>query len=175
MVSSNSLFDSSLMGTSVMSMVPENHVMRPLELTDYRKGYMECLSNLTIVGDVSEQMFGESFEDMQRSGNYLVIVIEDLSTQKIVASGSLIVEQKFLRNCGRVGHIEDIVVAKGQQGKRFGFTIIKQLLELANVAGCYKSILDCSLDNAPFYEKCGLENKGVQMAVYAPNVSLKKA
>ncbi|KAJ2481962.1 Glucosamine-phosphate N-acetyltransferase-like protein [Coemansia sp. RSA 2320] len=147
--------------------------MRSLELTDYRKGYIECLANLTVVGEVSEQMFAESFEDMQRAGCYFIVVIEDLEVAKIVATATLVVEQKFIRNCGRVGHIEDVVVAKGQQGKRFGFTLIKQLQELAAVTGCYKSILDCSLDNVPFYEKCGLENKGIQMAAYAPGAAHK--
>ncbi|KAI7826370.1 acyl-CoA N-acyltransferase [Kickxella alabastrina] len=155
-------------------MIPANYIMRPLELTDFRKGYMECLSNLTIVGDVTEDMFSDNFEEMQRAGGYFIIVIEDLLAERIVASGSLVVEQKFLRNCGRVGHIEDIVVAKGQQGKRFGFTVIKQLLELANATGCYKAILDCDADNVAFYEKCGLVNKGnVQMAVYAPDAAHK--
>ncbi|KAJ1824295.1 Glucosamine-phosphate N-acetyltransferase-like protein [Coemansia sp. RSA 2671] len=173
MVYSNSLFDSSLLGASAQSSMPPNHIIRPLELTDYRKGYIECLANLTLVGDVTEQMFAESFEDMQRAGCYFVIVIEDLDAAKIVATGTLVVEQKFIRMCGRVGHIEDIVVAKGQQGKRFGFTIIKQLMELATATGCYKSILDCSPDNVPFYEKCGLENKGIQMAAYVPGVPHK--
>ncbi|KAJ1951472.1 Glucosamine-phosphate N-acetyltransferase-like protein [Linderina macrospora] len=174
MVFSNSLFDASILGTAATSLVPANHILRPLELTDFRKGYVECLSNLTVVGDISEQMFAESFEEMQRAGGYFVIVIEDQESGRIVASGTLVVEQKFIRMCGRVGHIEDIVVAKGQQGKRFGFTIIKQLRELAHATGCYKSILDCSEENAPFYEKCGLEVKGLQMAVYSPDAPSKK-
>ncbi|KAJ2520492.1 Glucosamine-phosphate N-acetyltransferase-like protein [Coemansia sp. RSA 2049] len=173
MVSSNALFENAILGTSVRSQIPENHVLRALELTDFNKGYMDCLANLTITGDVTSQMFAESFEEMQRAGCYFVIVIEDLKSSTIVASGTLVVEQKFLRNCGRVGHIEDIVVAKGQQGKRFGFTVIKQLLEIATATGCYKSILDCSQENVSFYEKCGLENKGIQMAVYAPGAAKK--
>ncbi|KAJ2335016.1 Glucosamine-phosphate N-acetyltransferase-like protein [Coemansia sp. RSA 2681] len=173
MVSSNSLFDGSLLGAAAQLAMPANHVIRPLEVTDFRKSYVECLANLTVVGDITEQMFAESFEDMQRAGCYFVIVIEDLDSAKIVASGTLVVEQKFIRMCGRVGHIEDIVVAKGQQGKRFGFAIIKQLMELATATGCYKSILDCSLDNVPFYEKCGLENKGIQMAAYVPGTAHK--
>ncbi|KAJ2020514.1 Glucosamine-phosphate N-acetyltransferase-like protein [Coemansia sp. RSA 455] len=173
MVSSNSLFDGTLLGASAQSSMPPNHIIRPLELTDFRKGYIECLANLTVVGDVTEQMFAESFEDMQRAGCYFVIVIEDLELTKIVATGTLVVEQKFIRMCGRVGHIEDIVVAKGQQGKRFGFTIINQLKELATATGCYKSILDCSPDNVPFYEKCGLEKKGIQMAAYVPGAAHK--
>ncbi|KAJ2573672.1 Glucosamine-phosphate N-acetyltransferase-like protein, partial [Coemansia sp. RSA 1836] len=113
MVSSNSLFDGSLLGAAAQLSMPANHVIRPLEVTDFRKSYVECLANLTVVGDITEQMFAESFEDMQRAGCYFVIVIEDLDSAKIVASGTLVVEQKFIRMCGRVGHIEDIVVAKG--------------------------------------------------------------
>ncbi|KAJ2392913.1 Glucosamine-phosphate N-acetyltransferase-like protein, partial [Coemansia sp. RSA 2611] len=79
----------------------------------------------------------------------------------------------FLRGCGRVGHVEDIVVAKGQQGKRFGVTLVKQLLALANATGCYKTILDCDEDNVPFYEKCGMQRKSVQMALYAPDAAHK--
>ncbi|KAJ2816774.1 Glucosamine-phosphate N-acetyltransferase-like protein, partial [Coemansia sp. 'formosensis'] len=83
MVSSNSLFDSSLLGASAQSSMPPNHIIRPLELTDYRKSYIECLANLTVVGDVTEQMFADSFEDMQRAGCYFVVVIEDLESTKI--------------------------------------------------------------------------------------------
>ncbi|KAJ2162078.1 Glucosamine-phosphate N-acetyltransferase-like protein [Coemansia sp. RSA 552] len=167
MVMRNALFDASS-ALGARQPVPANHVLRPLELTDYRKGYMDCLANLTVVGDVSEQDFAESFEEMQRAQSYFIIVVEDLEVERIVATGTLLVEQKMIRGCGRVGHIEDIVVAKGQQGKRFGLTIVKQLLEIAQTTNCYKTILDCDAENVKFYEKCGLVNKGVQMAVYTP-------
>ncbi|KAJ1731705.1 Glucosamine-phosphate N-acetyltransferase-like protein [Coemansia biformis] len=169
MVHSNSLFSCAVLGAAAQSAVPDGYELRPLELTDFRKGYIDCLANLTVVGDVTEQLFAESFEEMQRAGGYFVVVIEDLASQRIVATGTLVVEQKFLRMCGRVGHIEDIVVAEGQEGKRFGKTIVTRLLHIAETLGCYKSILDCAEDNVPFYEKCGLTRKAVQMALYAPN------
>lgn len=37
------------------------------------------------------------------------------------------------------------------------------LLLALQEAGCYKVILDCSEENVPFYEKCGLIKKEVQM------------
>jgi len=40
------------------------------------------------------------------------------------------------------------------------------LTDTAKEAGCYKIILDCSEDNAPFYEKCGLSRKEIQMVKY---------
>jgi glucosamine-phosphate N-acetyltransferase len=87
-----------------------------------------------------------------------------------VAVGSIIVERKFLRNAGLVGHIEDIAVSKSMQGRKLGLKIINSLEEIGRGQGLYKIILDCSKDNirmsflttsdavlilTAFYEKCG--------------------
>jgi hypothetical protein len=37
-----------------------------------------------------------------------------------------------------VGHIEDIAVAKDQQGKKLGLRIIEALDAVASAVGCYK-------------------------------------
>jgi glucosamine-phosphate N-acetyltransferase len=37
-----------------------------------------------------------------------------------------------------VGHIEDIAVAKDQQGKKLGLRIIHTLDAIAETVGCYK-------------------------------------
>jgi glucosamine-phosphate N-acetyltransferase len=117
-----------------------------------------------------------------RPGEYFVIVIEELApTRRIVASGSILVEQKFIRKCGKVGHIEDIVVHESQRGKNFGrkyyihipficnlklHRIIDQLTHLGKQAGCYKIILCCEERNIGFYEKCGYAKKEVEMVLY---------
>jgi hypothetical protein len=41
--------------------------------------------------------------------------------------------------------------------------LIDELLRVSKERGCYKVILDCSEANQPFYEKCGLIRKEVQM------------
>ncbi|KAJ2800351.1 Glucosamine-phosphate N-acetyltransferase-like protein [Coemansia helicoidea] len=169
MVLSNSLFDGSILGGSAQSAVPEGYVLRPLELGDYRKGFVDCLANLSVVGDITEDMFAERFGEMQRTGgSYYVVVIEDLAAQRIAASGTLLVERKMLHGCGTVGHIEDIVVASGQERKRFGQTIVTRLLAISAAVGCYKTILDCDDSNVAFYKKCGMTRRAVQMALYAP-------
>ena len=76
------------------------------------------------------------------------------------------VELKFIRNCGKCGHIEDVVVDKTYRGLRLGLRVIEALIEAAREAGCYKVILDCSTDNAAFYEKAGLVRKEIQMVRY---------
>ena len=63
-------------------------------------------------------------------------------------------------------HIEDVVVDSTVRGKGLGKLIITKLVELAEAAGCYKVVLDCSEANVGFYKKCGFEQKEVQMACY---------
>lgn len=46
-----------------------------------------------------------------------------------------------IRNLGMVGHIEDISVAKDQQGKKLGQIIIETLSGVAEKVGCYKVYL----------------------------------
>lgn len=43
-----------------------------------------------------------------------------------------------IHNLGLVGHIEDIVVDKDQQGKKLGLRIIEALDYIAAKVGCYK-------------------------------------
>ena len=96
---------------------------------------------------------------------YHTLIILD-SSGAIVGTGSVFVEKKFIHNMGLVGHIEDIAVAKNQQGKKLGLRIIQALDFVAEGVGCYKCILDCSEANEGFYVKCGFKRAGLEMAHY---------
>jgi glucosamine-phosphate N-acetyltransferase len=100
-----------------------------------------------------------------RADSYYLLCILD-SSERIVGTGALIVERKFIHNLGLVGHIEDIAVAKDQQGKKLGLRIIQALDFVAEKVGCYKTILDCSEANEGFYVKCGFKRAGLEMAHY---------
>lgn len=71
-----------------------------------------------------------------------------------------------IHSFGAVGHIEDIAVARDQQGKKLGLRLIQALDYVAEHVGCYKTILDCSEANEGFYIKCGFRRAGLQMAHY---------
>ncbi|KAL8889809.1 MAG: hypothetical protein Q9215_002951, partial [Flavoplaca cf. flavocitrina] len=142
---------------------------------------------LTTVGDISESAWNERYDWLARRGDeYYIIVICD-GEKKVVGTGAVIIERKFgwviilgmeeeehpadggdgsIHNLGLVGHIEDIAVAKDQQGKKLGLRIIQALDELAEKVGCYKTILDCSETNEGFYVKCGYKRAGLEMAHY---------
>ncbi|KAF9152543.1 Glucosamine-phosphate N-acetyltransferase-like protein [Linnemannia schmuckeri] len=164
------LFPTSLISSAVQAQLPEGYRIRPLEITDYSKGFYDCLAGLTVVGKVSEQSFQQTFEQMRRCENvYHIVVIEELDQRRIVATGTLIVEQKFLRGCAKAGHIEDIVVHDSQRGKKFGIRLIDQLKHIGTMVGCYKLLLTCSESNEVFYNKSGFVRKDLHMAVYLNN------
>jgi glucosamine-phosphate N-acetyltransferase len=130
-------------------------------------GFIETLSHLTTVGNMTRMQFTDRFEFMRKSAfHYFVVVIEDLATGRIAASGTLVLERKFIHEGGLVGHIEDIVSNSAYRGKNLGRAVIEALKSIGAVVGCYKIILDCSDKNVPFYQKLGFAKKEVEMALY---------
>ena len=82
-----------------------------LETLDKSKRFVELLQQLSVCDPVSDKEFEELFQEISSYGDdHLICVIEDDRSGKIIASGSVFIEKKFSRNCGKVGHIEDVVV-----------------------------------------------------------------
>ncbi|KAL8723114.1 MAG: hypothetical protein Q9225_000517 [Loekoesia sp. 1 TL-2023] len=163
---SGPLFSPTLISPSVSSVLPENYTIRPLQRSDYKDGMLDVLRVLTTVGEISEKAWDERYDWMARRGDeYYILVICD-GQRKVVGTGAVIIERKFIHNLGLVGHIEDIAVAKDQQGKKLGLRIIQALDHIAEKLGCYKTILDCSETNEGFYVKCGYKRAGLEMAHY---------
>ncbi|KAH9975459.1 acyl-CoA N-acyltransferase [Lactifluus volemus] len=161
------LFPEELIPQHVKDELPPDLHIRPLASTDYERGHLSVLSVLTQTPDVGAAAWTSQFHALNSAPNtYYILVIVSRETDRIVGTGGVFVERKFLRGLGRVGHIEDIAVASEMQGKKLGLRIIQALTHIAENAGCYKTILDCSDDNTPFYEKCGYEKRGNEMAKY---------
>jgi len=164
--SSDDLFSADLISSDVSHSLPSGYSIRPLRRPDFDLGFLDVLRVLTTVGDVTKSEFEQRFDEMKAgAGGYHVLVILD-GEQKIVGTGALIVEKKFIHRLGVVGHIEDIAVAKDQRGQKLGLRIIQALDFVAEKVGCYKTILDCSEANEGFYVKCGFKRAGLEMAHY---------
>ncbi|KAI1375494.1 acyl-CoA N-acyltransferase [Hypoxylon crocopeplum] len=159
------LFSPSLFSPEVYQSLPDGFTIRSLERTDYSKGFFDCLRVLTWVGDASEADFIERYDEMvEAKGTYYFAVIE--YDGRIVGTGALVVEKKFIHGRGKCGHIEEISIAKEHQGKGLGLKMIQALDSVAVNLGCYKNILNCGLKNEPFYVKCGYHNSGIEMSHY---------
>lgn len=145
----------------------KNFQVRKLEPSDKSKSFIELLQQLSVCDSVSDKEFEERFRELNSlSDDHVICVIEDDQLGKIIATGSIFIEKKFLRNCGKVGHIEDVVVDSNARGLQLGKKIVEFLTEHARSIGCYKVILDCSAENKGFYEKCGFKPKEIQMVRY---------
>lgn len=92
-----SLWSSSLISPEVATSLPEGYKARPLERSDFSKGYLDCLRVLTHVEDLSEEQFYERYDEMSAINavkpTYHLLVVEHQG--KIVGTGSLIVERKL--------------------------------------------------------------------------------
>lgn len=137
-----------------------------LNATHFSCGYLELLGNLTIVGEIDKETWIQQLDEINLHANIEIYVLFNSLENKVVANGTLLIEKKFIHQCGKVGHIEDIVVDPKCQGMGLGKKIVEHLKERAKEVGCYKVILDCDVKNSQFYEKCGFSAKGVEMAYY---------
>ncbi|KAG6331305.1 hypothetical protein ID866_7784 [Astraeus odoratus] len=163
------MFSQELISSEVAEQLPPGLTIRPLASTDYKRGHFSVLSVLSVVNDLGEDAWVAQFHAMRATPKtYYSLVIVDQATDQIVGVGTVFLERKFLRGLGSVGHIEDIAVDKSQQGKKLGMRIIQALTHISEASGCYKTILNCSDANIPFYEKCGYVKKENEMARYAP-------
>ncbi|CUM49017.1 Glucosamine 6-phosphate N-acetyltransferase [Debaryomyces fabryi] len=143
--------------------LPAGYSFRKLKQDDPSNDYLETLTVLTTVGEISTEMFTDLFNHWQSLPEIYQPHVITNEKGIIVATGMLFIERKAIHQCGKVGHIEDIAVAKSEQGKKLGFSMITGLTEVAKNKACYKVILDCSPHNVKFYEKCGYKNDGVEM------------
>ncbi|XP_062220123.1 probable glucosamine 6-phosphate N-acetyltransferase 2 [Phragmites australis] len=145
--------------------------IRRLELADHERGFVALLSQLSTCPDLTASEFAARFAELAAQGDdHVILVAEDHSSaateRRILATGCLFVERKFLRGGGKVGHVEDVVVDAAARGRELGLRVVRRLVENAREAGCYKVILDCTPELCAYYAKCGFVEKGVQMAVY---------
>ncbi|KAK3242816.1 hypothetical protein CYMTET_47487 [Cymbomonas tetramitiformis] len=74
---------------------------RPLEAEDFTKGYLELLADLTTVGTIDQAAFEGRLHELQSNNDYSVIVIEDTDEKMVVATGTVMVERKFIHECGK--------------------------------------------------------------------------
>ncbi|MFB5632021.1 MAG: GNAT family N-acetyltransferase [Nitrosopumilus sp.] len=129
--------------------------IRKLRIEDLQNGFLTSLDSLRKASDIDKSKAEEIFKKIDSNPDYIIAVAE--LDGKIVGSTTLLIEQKFIHQGGLVGHIEDVVVNKNFQGQKIGEKIMKYLLEIAKKQGCYKTILDCTDDVRPFYEKLGFK------------------
>ena len=130
--------------------------VRKLQKEDLWNGFLQTLDSLRQTSNIDKKTAEKIFDKINSNPDHIVAVA--VIEGKIVGSTTLLIETKFIHNGGKVGHIEDVVVDKKYQRKGIGEKIIIYLLRYAKDQGCYKTILDCTDEVKPFYEKLGFKH-----------------
>lgn len=131
--------------------------VRPLREDDLSNGFLEALDALRPASDLAPHRAREILRRLQRNPDCVVAVAE--VEGRVVGAATLLIEHKFINQGGIAGHIEDVAVAAGRQGRGIGRALIRYLAARAAAAGCYKTILDCGDDVMPFYERLGFRRR----------------
>jgi len=136
--------------------------VRKLQNEDYEK-YVSLLSQLTDVGNITKKIFCDRLEIINKNPNLYIMVIVDNYNNELISAGTIYIEPKFIHECSKIGHIEDIVVNNKYRGQNYGKHIIRLLLDIAKRENCYKVTLACKEKNIGFYNKCGFKLEGYEM------------
>lgn len=129
--------------------------IRKLQKKDIHNGFLSSLDSLRKSSHISSKKAQGIYEKISKNHDQIIYVA--VLDNRIVGTASILIEQKFIHDGGKVGHIEDVSVKKEFQGKGIGKKIVKALLEYGKKRGCYKTILDCSDDLVPFYKDIGFK------------------
>ena len=98
--------------------------------------------------------------------NHHIIVVE--YDDKIIGSGTLLIEHKMTYNGCKMGHIENILVDENMRGKNIGSMIVNELTKIAKQSKCYRIDLTCTSDLKHFYIKNGYTNESTSMTMLVP-------
>lgn len=133
-------------------------LIRTLADTDYTQFY-ELIRDFRDT-TFTEDEFKETLRKIRVNSDILVLEISGV----LVATGTVVYEQKFIYNLAVLAHVEDVCVKKEYRRQGYGKLIIQSLLERAKTNRCYKITLDCASSNVDFYTVCGFEVRGHQMS-----------
>ncbi|HIH07661.1 MAG TPA: GNAT family N-acetyltransferase [Candidatus Nitrosotenuis sp.] len=128
-------------------------IVRKIIAADLSNGFLESLDALKKTSNMDRKRAFSILEKISQNPNHVIFVA--VYNDKVVGATTLLIEQKFIHDGGKVGHIEDVAISKEFQSIGIGVMIIKEVLEYAKNQGCYKTILDCDEQVKPFYEKIG--------------------
>jgi len=136
--------------------------VRPLQLSDYDRGFLQLLGQLTTVGQISWEEWEDRFSEMKSGsggGTYFVVVVEDTEQDRVVGAATLVVERKFIHQCGQVGRLEDVVVSDQYRGRQLGKLVVSVCSLLAFKLSCYKMTLNCQDKMIKFYSSLGYKSE----------------
>ena len=134
--------------------------IRLIALEDIDRGFLDILENL-VPTEMDKDRAKEILQNILSNPRHKIFVAEDFiedknSTNVIVGTSTLLIEQKFIGKGMKIGYIEDVSVKKGYERQGIGRILVSHVTDHAiQKESCTKVLLYCSSNNIPFYKKLG--------------------
>jgi glucosamine-phosphate N-acetyltransferase len=141
-------------------MEPENYegfIIRPATQEDLHKGLVSLHKSFN-----SEHVQTILSSRFSNSSEFISLVAEDPERSSIVAFISAFIEQKFIRQGGKVCHIEQVLLTDpSNQGLHQKMVV--SVMNLAEKNECYKIITSTSEDEVDMFKSSGFSLKDLHM------------
>jgi glucosamine-phosphate N-acetyltransferase len=130
-----------------------------LDVFDYKE-YLILLNNYkTVKTNMNYIEFDKLYNNIKQNSKIFIYK----KNNKIVATITVIIEQKFIHNNGKVGHFEDVFVSSEYRNLGIGKQLIEYAKMYCKLEKCYKIILNCSADLITYYKLFDFSDFSVQM------------
>lgn len=135
-------------------------IFRELQKTDFQN-YLFLINKFRNVGVyVKKDKFEQIYDKIFQVGKIFVCELDN----KLVASVTVIIEQKFIHKLSKYAHIEDVIVLPEYRGKKIGEKIIEYVVNYCKNEKVYKMVLNCDDKLFKFYNKNNFIKNGISMS-----------
>ena len=134
--------------------------IRQLNINDYEQ-YINLIKQLRRIDiSISNEKFIEIYNTIFKSNVIFVAEYEN----KLIASITLIIEQKFIHNLSKYIKIEDVIVDNNYKNKGIGKKLVAYAVQYSKDMGAFKITLTCKKHLIPFYSKNDFQVYDIHMS-----------
>jgi glucosamine-phosphate N-acetyltransferase len=131
-------------------------MIRHINYTDYD-------NFITVVNiNISKDAYNLFISNLNPNRHIIVLYKKD---NKIIGTGSLLIEPKLTYNISYLGHIENIFVDEKYRNKGIGKQIVEYLVNYAREKLCYRIDLACEDKIINFYRGLGFNKQLICMSM----------
>jgi glucosamine-phosphate N-acetyltransferase len=105
----------------------------------------------------------DNFIDNVLGNDHQIIVLE--IENKLIGTGTLLIEEKLTHGGSKMGHIENILIYDEFRGKGMGEQLVNELLKRSKENKCYRVDLVCEKELEKFYIKNNFNADSISMSI----------
>lgn len=133
-----------------------NITIREFQPEDIHKKLIETYAEVWKITTITN----DTLQSWLKNDNKMIVAEMD---GEIVGTCTLHFQQKFIRDGGIAGFIEDVAVRESLRGQNIGTLLVQETIKIAKHHGCYKVILSCFPERVEFYKRNGFVQESITM------------